>query len=77
MKAEFLRLNLRDFMKGLIVAVIVAVLTFCYDGAVTGTLFEQGWLKRVGMVALAALFGYLIKNLFTNSQGEILTPEKK
>jgi VIT1/CCC1 family predicted Fe2+/Mn2+ transporter len=77
MRSKFLTLNVRDFLKGLLLAVLTAVITFMYDAIQSGTLFEPGWVKKAGMVALAALLAYLIKNLFTNTQGEILTPENK
>lgn len=77
MRSNFMALNWRDFFKGLILAVITAVVTFAYEGIQAGTLFEAGSLKKAGMVALAAFLAYLIKNLFTNTQGEILTQEPK
>jgi len=77
MKASFLNLNWQDLGKGLIVAVITAVLTFAYEALQAGTLFEPGKLKAVGMTALLAAISYLLKNLFTNSQGTFLKPEPK
>jgi VIT1/CCC1 family predicted Fe2+/Mn2+ transporter len=76
MKSNFLNLNLQDLGKGLIVAVIAAVLTFAYEALQAGTLFAPGTFKTVGMVALGAALSYLIKNLFTNSTGQILKSEK-
>lgn len=76
MRSKFLALNGRDFVKGLILAVLTAVITFAYDALQSGTLFEVGVLKKVGMMALAALLAYLLKNLLTNTKGEILTAEK-
>jgi len=76
MRSKFFALNLRDLFKGLVLAVLTAVITFAYDAIQSGTLFEPGVLKKVGMVALAALLAYLLKNFLTNTQGEILTPEK-
>jgi hypothetical protein len=73
----FLSLNLRDFFKGLVLAIITAVITWAYEAIQAGTLFDPASLKAVGMVALAAILAYLIKNLITNSKGEILTPEPK
>jgi hypothetical protein len=76
-KSNFLSLNLRDFFKGLVLAVITAVMTSAYELLQAGTLFDKESLKKVGMVALAALLAYIIKNFFSNSKGEILTPEAK
>jgi VIT1/CCC1 family predicted Fe2+/Mn2+ transporter len=74
--SKFLNLNLVDLGKGLIVAVITAVLTFAYEALQSGTLFAPGALKNIGLVAGSALLAYLIKNLFTNSTGQILKSEK-
>lgn len=73
MKAKFLRLNARDFFKGMIIAIIAAVITFLTNELQAGTTID---LKRIGITALIAFLSYLVKNLFTNSKDEILTPEK-
>jgi len=77
MRSAFLTLNWRDFFKGLVLAVITAVITWAYEAIQSGTLFASGSLKTIGMVALGALLAYLIKNFITNTKGEILTPEPK
>ena len=67
--SDFLKLNLKDLIKGVIVAALTTVLTI-----VLGTL-EQGSLtfdwKAIGLAALTAGLAYLTKNLFTNSDGKI------
>jgi VIT1/CCC1 family predicted Fe2+/Mn2+ transporter len=73
MGSSFLNLNWADFGKGLIVAVITAILTFAYETLQAGTLFAPGSLKTVGIIALTAMISYLLKNLFTNSTGQFLT----
>jgi branched-subunit amino acid transport protein len=76
MKANFLNLNLRDLLKGAIVAVLTAVFATLTALLETGKLFEKSSLPLIGAAALTAFLGYLTKNLFTNSQGQILTTEK-
>jgi VIT1/CCC1 family predicted Fe2+/Mn2+ transporter len=76
MRSLFLQLNFRDFFKGLVLAVLAAIITWAYEAVQAGTLFDPASLKAVGMVALAAILAYLVKNLFQNSQGEMFTPEK-
>jgi molybdopterin-binding protein len=76
MKAKFLSLNARDFLKGLVVAVVAAVLTFLTNELTAGSTIDLKLLKRIGVTALIAFLSYLTKNLFTNSKGEMLTPEK-
>lgn len=76
MRSEFLKLNLRDFFKGLIVAILTAVLTFLQTIVVDPSLYSfKAVIIKCGWVALAAIIAYLLKNLITNSNGEILTPE--
>jgi hypothetical protein len=76
MKANFLNLNLKDFGKGAIVAVLTAVLATLTTLLQTGVLFDKASLPVIGTAALSAFIAYLAKNLFTNSQGQILKTEK-
>jgi hypothetical protein len=70
-------LNWKDLLKGAILAFIVAVLT----GALQ--LFQGGqiewtfayWQPTI-YAGVTALIAYLLKNLLTNSDDKILTPEK-
>lgn len=75
MKAKLFKLNFRDFIKGLIVAVITAVLTFIISELQAGNPINSV-LKKIGITALITFFSYLLKNLFTNSNDEFATPEK-
>lgn len=70
-------LNLRDLVKGAVVAalaVIAAAVTTSLEAGAVPTL-EQ-W-KGIGWSGLMAGAAYLFKNLFTNSNDEILKPEAK
>lgn len=75
MNSNFLNLNLKDFAKGLLLAVITAVLTSVYEVASTGDFSSIDW-KVVLSVAGAATLSYLVKNLLTNSDGEPVKTEK-
>lgn len=68
MKSKFLNLNFKDLAKGLLTAVIVAVITYLYEVIGTGDFTTIDW-KVVGTTALIAAVGYLFKNLVTNSEG--------
>ena len=75
--SEFLKLNGKDLFKGMIVAAL-AVLT-----SSIGLILEAGalptsaeWLQIAKVVGTAAV-SYLLKNLFTNSNGQILKTESK
>lgn len=74
MFSNFFQLNWRDFGKGLIIAVLGAIV-----GIIAGTI-EQGslsfdWPLIAKTAALAALT-YITKNLLTNSNDEFLKKEK-
>ena len=75
--SNYLNLNLRDLAKGAIVAalaVIAAALTTSLEAGALPTV-EQ-W-KGIGWSGLMAGVAYLLKNLFTNSDDQILKPEGK
>lgn len=64
--SPILNLDLKDVAKGLLVAVISAVLTLI-DNSVEAGNFNFNW-TNIWHVALLAGVGYLIKNLFTPTQ---------
>lgn len=66
-------LNLRDFVNGLVLVVITSVLDIIKTSVEAGSL-NFDW-KEIGRIALIASVGYLLKNLTTNSKGEVLTKE--
>jgi hypothetical protein len=73
--SKYFTLNARDFLKGLYLAIITAVLTFfteLYQGG--GTIEAIPW-KRLALFIVIAFLSYLIKNLVTNSNDEILKKE--
>jgi flagellar biosynthesis protein FliQ len=70
MNSSFLTLNTRDFVKGLFIAVITAVITVVYTTIQTGTL-SFDW-KIISTTALSAALAYIMKNLFTNSNDQLL-----
>lgn len=66
------KLNWADLLKGLIVAVLSAGLTFATQFfSTSGTGTPINW-KAVGNVAAAAAIAYLLKNFLTNNQGEVV-----
>jgi hypothetical protein len=74
MDSQFLTLNSKDFVKGLVVAVITAVITVVYNTIQTGVLAFD-W-KAISIAGLSAALAYITKNLLTNSQDEFLKKEK-
>lgn len=80
--SQFFNLNLKDLLKGGIVAFISAVVTAIVPVIESGTLPTMEQLKAAGWMALTAGVSYLLKNLFTNSndaflKGEPVGPEGK
>jgi hypothetical protein len=75
-KSTFGTLNWADFGKGLVMAVLAAVFATALSLLQAGTLFDKASLTLIGGAALTAFLGYITKNLFTNSQGELLKTEK-
>lgn len=74
MKSVFLSLNTSDFVKGLLLTVITAVISIIYSVVQAGSLTFD-W-KAIGTAALSAGIGYIIKNLLTNSSDTFLSKEK-
>lgn len=76
MKSEFLKLNLQDFIKGVLVAVLTAILIALQPMIERGALPTLEELKAIGIVGVTAGVSYLVKNLVTNSKDEMLKDEK-
>lgn len=75
-KSKLFSLNFRDFSRGLIVAILAAVLQLLQMVLLDPSLYSfKAVLTRVGWTALTAIVGYLLLNLSTNSTGEILTKD--
>jgi len=74
MKSSIFTLNKADFLKGLIIAVITAVITILYNTVQIGSL-SFDW-KAISTAAASAALAYIMKNLLTNSEDEFLKKEK-
>jgi hypothetical protein len=68
-------INWKDLTRGLLIAVITAVLTAVLDGLNKGSL-DLDW-KSIGVIALTAGVSYLVKNYFTPSEIVIVNPPKE
>ena len=74
MNSKFLNLDSTDFIKGLIMAVLSTVITVVYQTVEAGSLTFD-W-KAIGTMALTSALAYIMKNLFTNSTGQLFGKEK-
>lgn len=75
MKSNFLKLDTQDLVKGFVVAFLSAALTGLVATLDSGALPTIAELKQSGIVGLTAGLSYLLKNLLTNSQDELLKKE--
>jgi hypothetical protein len=76
MKSKFLRLSARDFIQGLIVAIICALLTGFYQLLASGGEINWMTIRPVIIAAIGAGVSYLTKNLLTNSKGQFMRSER-
>jgi len=65
--SKYLTLSVKDFLKGLVIAVLT--------GIGTALTTPEPTLKSIGIAALVGMVSYLAKNLFTNSKDKFLKPE--
>lgn len=82
MNSLFGKLNSADFLKGLVITVLTSVLTgvitalngYLTTGAALPDL--KGW-ETIGLAGVSAGVAYLLKNIGTNSEGQLFTKEPK
>jgi len=77
MEAKLFSLKAKDFIKGLILAIITAVVTFLTDALQSGITIDVTFYKRIALAAVIAFMAYLVKNFFTNSNDQFAKPEIK
>ena len=75
MQSEFGKLNLLDFGKGLLIAILTAIFAVIYTTVQAGSLTFD--LKAIGIAALSGGLAYISKNLLTNSNNQLLSEEPK
>jgi hypothetical protein len=76
MNSKFLRLNSRDFTRGLIVVVICTFITGFYELIASGGVVNWLTIKPVIIAAIGSAVSYLTKNLLTNSKGDFMKREQ-
>jgi hypothetical protein len=75
MKSKFLKLTAPDWLKGLVMAFIGAIVAGVYQLFQTGSALNWITLKPILFVAIGTALSYLIKNFFSNSAGQFATSE--
>jgi hypothetical protein len=77
MRSGFLKLDTRDFIRGLIVAAICTFITGFYQLVASGGAVNWITLKPVLIAAIGSAISYLTTNLLTNSKGDFLKTDNK
>jgi hypothetical protein len=75
MKSKFMTIDYRDFLKGLFIAFVTAVLTGILKIFETNSSFDWPTLKPVLIAGICAAISYLLKALVSNSRDELFTRE--
>lgn len=73
--SKLFKLNLNDFLKGLLVVVLTAIVSTLYQNFISVPP-KIDWGMVLNNSIIAGL-GYILKNLGTNSRGKVLAKEKK
>lgn len=73
--SSFLNLNWSDFLRGLLMAVAVPVITIISQSLDAGTLVFN-W-KAIGIAALSGGLAYILKNLFSPATIKITDVDKE
>jgi hypothetical protein len=76
MKSKFLKLDTRDFINGLIVAIFCTFITGFYQLIANGGVINWSTIKPVVIAAIGSGVAYLTKNLLTNSKGQFMKGER-
>lgn len=75
MKSKYLTLNAKDFFRGLLIAVLTAIITGVINILDNGAVFTWITIKPVLIAGISAALSYLLKCLVTNSQDQLLKRE--
>jgi hypothetical protein len=75
MKSKFLTLDLKDFLRGLLIAFLTAVITGVIGILDNGAIFNWITIKPVLIAGISAALSYLLKCLVTNSQDQMFKRE--
>jgi hypothetical protein len=77
MKSKFLTLDLKDFLRGLLIAFLTALISGVIELLDTGTVFTWLTLKPVLIAGVSGALAYLLKCLMTNSQDVMFKREPR
>jgi membrane protein implicated in regulation of membrane protease activity len=75
--SEFMKLKKADFWKGLIVSILAAGFTALSTAISSASDFASFNWQSVVLAAAGGFVAYIIKNFFTNSNGETFKSEQQ
>ncbi len=75
MKSKFLNLDLKDFLRGLLIAFLTALISGIIELLDTGAIFTWLTLKPVLIAGVSGALAYLLKCLMTNSKDQMFKRE--
>jgi len=76
MSSAFGKINLKDLIKGFIVAVFTAVIFGVNESLQSGVLPDLAKVKSIGIIGLSAGLAYLGKNILSNQDGEVFKKDE-
>jgi hypothetical protein len=77
MKSKFLRLDLKDVLRGAALAVVTSIMMGIMPILQTGQVPDIATIKVILLAGVSTGIAYLGKNLFTSSDDEFLKSEDK
>jgi hypothetical protein len=75
MKSKFFTLNWKDFSRGLLIAILTAIISGVIELLDTGAIFTWLTIKPVLIAGVSAALSYLLKCLVTNSHDQMFKRE--
>ena len=75
MKSQFLTLDYRDLLHGLVMAFLTALLTGIIDLLQKGAVFDWPSVRVILIAGVSAALSYLLKCLLSNSRNQLFSPE--
>ena len=67
--SKLFKINLLDLLKGIVIAIISAILGYLYESLSNGKTIR---FREIGVVSLTSFLAYITNRFFSNSKGQYL-----
>lgn len=67
--SKLFKINLLDLLKGIVIAIISAILGYLYESLSNGKIIR---FREIGVVSLTSFLAYITNRFFSNSKGQYL-----